>query len=83
MFETSAINHPFHITASVLTAGLWLAVYGAIALGRVMRPWRCSHCGWHKPEFRVPYTQLLRQACSKAGRVSDDEARARQLLGKS
>jgi hypothetical protein len=39
---------------SVLTAGLWIISWIALCIGKVMRPWRCEHCGWHKPEFRPP-----------------------------
>jgi len=35
----------------LLTGGLWLVSWVALCIGKVMRPWRCEHCGWHKPEF--------------------------------
>jgi len=46
-------NHWAHLALSVLTCGLWLVSWGAVCLGVLLRPWRCEHCGWHKPEFRV------------------------------
>jgi len=36
---------------AVLTGGLWIVSWIALCIGKVMRPWRCEHCGWHKPEF--------------------------------
>jgi len=51
LFIRATINHPMHLVLSVLTAGLWLVSWVAVCIGKVMRPWRCEHCGWHKPEF--------------------------------
>jgi hypothetical protein len=36
---------------TVCTAGLWLVSWIALFIGSKMRPWRCEHCGWHKPDF--------------------------------
>lgn len=36
---------------TVLTLGLWLVSWVAICFGAVFRPWRCTHCGWHDPQF--------------------------------
>jgi hypothetical protein len=41
-----------HLLLTILTAGLWSVVWAALLLGKCLRPWRCSICGWHKPEFR-------------------------------
>jgi hypothetical protein len=41
-----------HSLLSIVTLGLWLPVWMAIATAKAMRPWRCTECGWHKPEFR-------------------------------
>ena len=35
----------------MMTMGLWLVSWVALCIGKVLRPWRCEHCGWHKPEF--------------------------------
>ena len=51
IFVTAKINHPLHLILAVLTLGLWLVSWIALCIGKVMRPWRCEHCGWHKPEF--------------------------------
>ena len=45
------INHPVHAFLSVITGGLWLISWAAICVGKIRYPWRCEHCGWHKPEF--------------------------------
>jgi hypothetical protein len=51
LFIRAQINHPLHIMLALCTAGLWLVSWAALCIGKVMRPWRCEHCGWHKPEF--------------------------------
>jgi predicted Zn-ribbon and HTH transcriptional regulator len=51
IFVTARINHPLHLGLTLLTAGLWLISWIALSIGKVLRPWRCEHCGWHKPEF--------------------------------
>ena len=45
------INHGLHVMLSLATGGLWLVSWLALCIGKFMRPWRCEHCGWHKPEF--------------------------------
>jgi hypothetical protein len=39
---------------SIFTGGLWLVSWAALCIGKTLRPWRCEHCGWHKPEFLDP-----------------------------
>ena len=41
-----------HALLSVVTGGVWLVVWGALLMGKCLRPWRCAVCGWHKAEFR-------------------------------
>ena len=60
VFVRTAVNHGFHLFLSVITFGLWLVSWVAVCIGRTMRPWRCEHCGWHKPEFRMPCDQVER-----------------------
>jgi hypothetical protein len=43
-----------HLLFTVITLGLWLVPWIAVCIAQVMRPWRCEHCGWHKPVFRNP-----------------------------
>jgi hypothetical protein len=52
LFIPARIRHSRHLLIIVLTAGLWTIVWAALVLGKCLRPWRCSVCGWHKPEFR-------------------------------
>ena len=52
-FVQTSVNHWFHFILSVFTLGLWLVSWAAVCIGKLMRPWRCEHCGWHKPEFRL------------------------------
>jgi len=54
IFVRAKINHPIHLILSILTFGLWLISWVAVCIGTILRPWRCEHCGWHKPEFRTP-----------------------------
>jgi len=49
-FEITSINHPLHFLITVLTGGLWGISWAAHTLGMISRPWRCKHCGWHKPD---------------------------------
>lgn len=51
IFIRAEINHWLHFALAILTAGLWLVSWVALCIGKVLRPWRCEHCGWHKPEF--------------------------------
>ena len=52
IFVRAEITHWLHLALSILTFGLWLVSWAALCIGKVLRPWRCEHCGWHKPEFR-------------------------------
>ena len=51
LFIKREINHLLHLVLAILTGGLWLVTWMVLCVGRVMRPWRCRRCGWHKPEF--------------------------------
>jgi hypothetical protein len=52
LFTHMHVANRRHLVLSIVTGGLWLVVWFAVLLGRVLRPWRCTACGWHKPEFR-------------------------------
>ncbi len=51
LFIRATVNHPLHLVLAVCTVGLWLVSWIALFIGSKMRPWRCEHCGWHKPDF--------------------------------
>jgi hypothetical protein len=42
-----------HLVLTLCTCGLWAISWIAASVGHILRPWRCKHCGWHKPEFRT------------------------------
>jgi len=78
IFIEDKINHPLHLTLVFLTGGLWLVSWIAICIGKFLRPWRCEHCGWHKPEFGVrlrEHPQPAKQArpTLQTARVVDDQ----------
>jgi hypothetical protein len=50
-FVRAEVRHGIHLLLSVLTLGFWLISWAAICVASRLRPWRCEHCGWHKPEF--------------------------------
>jgi predicted RNA-binding Zn-ribbon protein involved in translation (DUF1610 family) len=52
------ISHGWHLLLIVVTGGLWTVSWLALLIGKVMRPWRCEVCGWHKPEFRNKAPEL-------------------------
>jgi hypothetical protein len=54
LFIKARHHHLLHLIATICTLGLWLIPWAAICVGQMMRPWRCEHCGWHKPVFRNP-----------------------------
>jgi hypothetical protein len=47
------INHTLHVILTLMTVGLWVISWIALCIGKIYRPWRCEHCGWHKPEVGV------------------------------
>ena len=51
-FVLTKVNHTVHLVFTILTLGLWGISWAAHTVGMVLRPWRCKHCGWHKPDFR-------------------------------
>jgi hypothetical protein len=53
-FLREKVNHPLHLLLTILTGGLWLISWIALAIGRLRYPWRCEHCGWHSPVFGKP-----------------------------
>ena len=52
LFTRTQLSIAPHLILSILTAGLWTIVWACLLAGKALRPWRCSVCGWHKPEFR-------------------------------
>jgi DNA-directed RNA polymerase subunit RPC12/RpoP len=73
VFVKAKVNHGLHLTLSILTVGLWLVSWIAVCIGRIMRPWRCEHCGWHKPEFEPAGDSVSSEA--DTGSVSPRELR--------
>ena len=55
IFVRLSINHWAHLILSILTLGLWLISWISICIGALLRPWRCEHCGWHRPEKDRPH----------------------------
>lgn len=51
MFVRTKMKHGVHLLLTVCTAGLWLVSWVSLWLGKIFRPWRCQHCGWHNPQF--------------------------------
>jgi hypothetical protein len=47
------VNHALHLFFTLATLGLWGVCWISITIGMLFRPWRCQHCGWHKPDFDV------------------------------
>jgi len=52
LFVRVKITPLLHLGLTILTFGLWFVCWIALCIGRLVRPWRCDQCGWHKPEFR-------------------------------
>lgn len=52
VFVRATVSHWKHLVLSILTCGLWLISWIALSIGLIIRPWRCEHCGWFKPQFR-------------------------------
>ncbi len=52
VFVRNELNNWLHLFLTIVTLGLWLVSWLAILIGHFFRPWRCKHCGWHKPEER-------------------------------
>ena len=52
LFIETRVAHRKHLLLTIVTAGLWLVPWGALILGKMLHPYRCHACGWHKPEFR-------------------------------
>ena len=53
LFVRAVLNHPLHLLLTLLTLGLWSVSWVALCIGRLLRPWRCEHCGWHNPIFKL------------------------------
>lgn len=62
-FVPVVVRHWLHLLLVIVSGGLWLISYVAVWVGASIRPWRCEHCGWHKPEF------LTRSRQSSSGQV--------------
>ena len=52
VFVRVKIHHRLHLLFSILTLGLWSVSWLALYIGQRLRPWRCEHCSWPRPEFR-------------------------------
>jgi hypothetical protein len=52
IFLETRVSTRKHLLLTLVTAGLWLIPWSALLMGKVLRPYRCGVCGWHKPEFR-------------------------------
>lgn len=52
-FCRAKVGHHLHLIFSVVTLGLWIVPWISITIGMLFRPWRCQHCGWHKPDFEA------------------------------
>ena len=50
VFVRTETNHGVHLLLSVATLGVWLVSWASACIGNIFQPWRCEHCGWHKPE---------------------------------
>ena len=53
LFERIRVNHPLHALLTIVTLGFWGISWISLMIGAWFRPWRCHHCGWHDPEFRI------------------------------
>jgi len=62
LFVEVEISHLVHLAVTFATFGLWLVGWLSVCVSKIMRPWRCEHCGWHKPEFRHLHPQLASPA---------------------
>jgi hypothetical protein len=63
-FVRARHHHRLHFFLTVATLGIWLVPWIAVCIGQVLRPWRCEHCGWHKPVFRDPNGRFRHQELS-------------------
>ncbi len=72
LFVEARVAHHKHLIFTVLSAGLWLIPWAALVLGKLLRPYRCQICGWHKPEFR----KIMRSA---SGRLYDPALGAKKM----
>jgi hypothetical protein len=52
VFVRAEISHFVHLLATVCTCGLWSISWISATIGQKLRPWRCKHCGFAKPEFQ-------------------------------
>jgi len=60
------MHHPLHLALVFLTAGLWLVSWIALCIGKLVHPWRCEHCGWHKPGLPLDQKPLPPVAAASA-----------------
>ena len=51
IFVRVKTHHRLHLIFSILTLGLWLVGWLATSIMQRLRPWRCEHCSWPRPEF--------------------------------
>ena len=52
-FVRGKVNHGLHLFLTLVTFGLWGIGWISATIGMHFRPWRCQHCGWHKPDFDI------------------------------
>ena len=71
VFVRATMHHGLHLLFSILTLGLWAVSWLAIYIGQRLRPWRCEHCNWTKPEFRE--AGKAPADAEKPGRMVDTE----------
>lgn len=45
LLERKGTNHAVHLALSVVSAGLWLLVWAAVAAKSTTNPYRCQRCG--------------------------------------
>ena len=51
-------SHTLHLTLSILTGGLWAAVWFVTSINAITRPFLCQFCGaWTKPKALKPWQQ--------------------------
>ena len=57
IFIGKKIRHWLHLLCTLFTGGIWGFAWLAILIEKDLRPWRCSKCHWHKPEFFTPWNR--------------------------
>ena len=60
LFVQAETHHVFHFLLTLCTAGLWVISWLAVCVGKYVRPYRCEHCGWHKPDLTGDFVPVVR-----------------------